>query len=327
MRTIYKFILLALFLVLITGCSSKRLTVKSLHPSKIPNEKINSIYVEDFVNDDLYQSLKIQNKLANKTINGKRVFKVLNDYNSSDVSVEGIVDSNLNYYTYYEEEIDYKRCRSYRYDDNKKRTRRCMEYHVRLIPCENREYNVQTNIRVLKDSTSEVLFAKTYSKTRNIRECFRYNYYPYHTVPRDKREINTNLASLIADDFLDDISPHYVYFDIQMIEELNEDNLIFTDNQSDRFEKITELMERRNLDLSLQELIKLDNEFNHKSYEVIYNMALIYEANANLYDANKLYKKARLLVNDLDALELINSAILRTNENLEEKIKAKSQLP
>lgn len=326
MKTIFKVFSLLLFILLLVGCSSKRLTVKSLHPSQIPSEKIYTIFVEDFVNDDLYQSLKIQNKFTSKNIDGKKVFKVLNNYTKTDARVEGIVDSNLDYYTYYQEEIDYRRCKSYR-QEGKKGNKICMKYHVRLIPCENRVYNVQTNIKVLKDSTSEILFAKTYSKTKNIKECFRYHYYPYHTIARDKREINTNLASLIANEFLDDISPHYVYFNIKIIEKLNEDNLNFTDSQSNRFEKITELIQKRNLDLSLSELKKLDLEFNHKSYEVLYNMALIYEAKANLFEANKLYKEAKLLVNDIDDLQLINYAILRTNENLEEKIKAKSQLP
>lgn len=326
MGNIYKFILFLLFLFLITGCSSKKLTVKSLHPSKIPNEKIYSIAVEDFVNDDIYQSLKIENNLANKTIDGKKVFKVLNTFNNTDAIVQGSVDSSLNYYTYYEEEIDYTKCRNYRHD-NKKKTRKCMKYYIRLIPCENREYSVQSNLRLLKENTNEILFAKTYNKSQNIRQCFRYHYYPYHTIPRDKREINTKLAALIANEFLDDISPHYEYWDINIIEELDEDNLIFTKEQNNRFEKIVELMEKRNLDLSFKELNKLNQEFENKSHEVLYNMALIYETKANLYEANKLYNKAKFLVKNLDNLELINNGILRTKINLEEKIKAKSQLP
>ena len=326
MQNIYKSILFLLFLVLITGCGSKSLTVKSLHPSKIPNEKIYSIYVEDFVNDDIYQSLKIQNNLANKKIEGKKVFRVLNNYKNTEAIVEGSLNSTLNYSIYYEEEIDYKRCRHYRHND-KKKTKRCMKYHVRLIPCENREYRVQTNLKLLSRNTNEILFAKTYNKSRNIQECFRYHYYPYHTIPRNKREVNIKLASLIADEFLDDISPHYEYWDVNIIEELNEDSLVFTEAQSDRFEKIVELMEKRNLDLSFDALNKLNEEFEGKSYEVIYNMALIYEAKANLFNANKLYNKAKYLVKDLDDLSLINNAIFRTNRNLKEKIKAKSQLP
>jgi len=326
MRNIYRSILFLLFLVLLTGCGSKSLTVKSLHPSKIPSEKIYSIGVEDFVNDDIYQSLKIESKLVNKTINGKKVFKVLNDFNNVEAVVQGSVDSNLNYYTYYEEEIDYKRCSYYRYE-GKKKTKKCMKYYVRVIPCESREYSVHTNLRLLNEDTNKILFAKTYNRSKNIRQCFRYHYYPYHTIPRNKREINARLAALIADEFLDDISPHYVYYDINIIEELNENTLVFTEEQSDRFEKIIEIMEKRNLDLSFEELSKLNQEFNYKSYEVIYNMALIYEAKVNLFKANELYKEARYLVKDLDDLELINNGILRTKNNLIEKIKAKSQLP
>ena len=326
MQNIYKSILFLLFLILLTGCSSKQLTVKSLHPSKIPNEKIYSLYIEDFVNDDIYQSLKIQNKLANKTIEGKKVFRVLNDYQNVDAIIQGSLNSTLNYSIYYEEEIDYKRCRYYKYEE-KKKTKKCMDYYVRVIPCENREYAVQTNLKLLKKNTNEILFAKTYNKSRNIQECFNYHYYPYHSIPKDKREINTKLAALIADEFLDDISPHYEYWDINIIEELSEDSLIFTDEQKNRFQKIIELMEKRNLDLSLDALIKLNQEFDNKSYEVIYNIALIYEAKSNLYEANKLYNEAKYLVKDLDNLSLINNGINRTKKNLEEKIKAKSQLP
>ncbi|WP_121626346.1 hypothetical protein [Poseidonibacter antarcticus] len=326
MQTIYKFILFIPFILIFTACSPKSLTVKTLHPSKIPNEKIYSVKVADFINDDLYQSLKIESKLSNKIINGKKVFKVLNTSNNTDAIIKGFVDSSLDYYTFYKSEIDYSRCRTYRYD-KKNKHRRCVEYHLRTIPCVHRQYNVQTNIKVFKTATSEIIFAKTYNKTRNINECYEHHYRPYHPIFNDKREINRKLASLIADDFLNDFSPHYVYFDITIIEELDEENLIFTDNQKDRFEKITELMEKGDLDLSFEELKKLDNEFNHKSYEVIYNIGLIYEARANLYEANKLYKQAKTLVKDIDDLEFINNAIIRTDINLEEKIKAKSQLP
>lgn len=326
MQNIYKSILFLFFLVLLTGCGSKKLTVKSLHPSKIPNEKIYTVHVEDFVNDDIYQSLKIENKLANKIIEGKKVFRVSNDFQNVDAIIEGSTSSTLNYSIYYEEEIDYKRCRYYRHE-GKKKTKKCQEYHIRVIPCENREYHVQTNLKLIKQNNNEILFAKTYNKSRNIQECFRYHYYPYHTIPRDKREVNINLAASIANEFLDDISPHYKYWDVEIIEELNEDSLVFTDEQSNRFEKIVELMEKRNLDLSFDALVKLNQEFDNKSYEVIYNMALIYEAKANLYEANKLYNIAKYLVSDLDDLSLINNGIKRTSRNLEEKIKAKSQLP
>ena len=326
MKNIYKLILFLLFSILITACSSKKITIKSLHPSKIQSEKFSSVYVENFENDDIYQSLKIQNKLTHKTIDGKKIFRVLNTLENIDIIIQGTTSSNLNYSIYYQEEIDYKRCRYYRHEDKNKK-RKCAKYYYRMIPCENREYNVKTNLKLIKQSTNQILFAKTYNKSQNIHQCFKYSYYPYNTIPRNKREINIKLAALIADEFLDDISPHYKYWDIKIIDKLNKDSLLFTDEQSSRFVEIVELIEKRNFDLSLSLLNKLNIEFDNNSYEVIYNMALIYEAKANLYEANKLYKKAKFLVKDLDDLSLINNGILRTKTNLEEKIKAKSQLP
>ena len=331
MQVIIKPILFILILLFFSACSSKKITVKSLYPSKIKNEKVHLIYVEDFINDDLYQSLKIKNKLINKTINGKNVFKVLNE-NKNNIIVQGIVDSSLNYNTYYKKELDYKRCRIYEYIKNKngKRIQRvCRRYHIKSIPCETKEYKLQTNIKVLKNNTSEILFAKTYTKTKTINECFRYNnYYTYQGNYHDIRKQNMQLADLIANDFIQDISPHYVYFNIEIIDELDENNLNYTDDHRIKFQNIADLIEKGNINLSFEKLQKLDKELNHKSYEVIYNIALIYEANANLFQANKLYKEANSLINTINnKKKLINNAIIRTDKNLEEKIKAKSQLP
>ena len=71
----------------------------------------------------------------------------------------------------------------------------------------------------------------------------------------------------------------------------------------------------------------MDKQFDGKSFEVIYNLGLIFEATNNLEIANNLYNEAKTLTLDIKYLDLINYAITRTNINLEEKIKAKSQLP
>ena len=72
--------------------------------------------------------------------------------------------------------------------------------------------------------------------------------------------------------------------------------------------------------------IDLDKELNGKSYEVAYNLGLIFEAQDNLEISNKLYLAVRDLAIDLKHRNLIDYAINRTNLNLQNKIKAKSQL-
>mgnify|MGYP003598312572 CR=1 FL=1 len=67
-------------------------------------------------------------------------------------------------------------------------------------------------------------------------------------------------------------------------------------------------------------------EMNGKSYEIAYNLGLIFEAKDNLEIANKLYLASKELVLDIEHKNLIDYGINRTNLNLQNKIKAKSQL-
>ena len=71
----------------------------------------------------------------------------------------------------------------------------------------------------------------------------------------------------------------------------------------------------------------LNQELNGKSFEVIYNLALINEAFGQLAYAHNLYNQAKLMTQNIEYLDLINYGINRTIINLEERIKAKSQLP
>jgi hypothetical protein len=326
MLKIFATILFSFIFLFLSGCSSKKLTIKSLHPSQIEKEKIYTIKVNTFLNDDLNQSLSLKEKIANRVIDGEKIFSLRNDY-QVDAMINGeIVNSSLFVHTYYRSEIDYSRCRYYRYDD-KRKTKECIEYRVRHIPCEERDYSVSTNIRLIKPSSNEILFTKTYNRSRSENMCFDYHYYPYHTISRDKYEINSFLANEISKDILDDISPHYEYWDVHIIEELDEKTLNFNDEQEKRFKKAVELLENRHLDIAKIEFEKLNTEFENKSFEVIYNLALISEAFNELENAKNLYIESKSLTTNLDYLDLVKFAINRTSINLEEKIKAKSQLP
>ncbi len=319
---------LVLFILFISGCSSKKLTIKSLQPSKIENEKIHTIRVDRFYRDDVNQTESITNKIANKIIDNQRVFELkYNDFGADAVLTGDVLNSSLNTYVYYRSEIDYTRCRFYRYDE-RNRTRECIEYQIRNIPCEKREYNVTTSIKLIKPITNALIFSKTYDKSSFDDMCHdSHPYYPIYPDSRDKYRVNTQIANDIANDILDDISPHYVYYDIEIIEELDKETLAFSKEQEKRFEKIVELIETKNLDFAKTELEKLDKEFNQKSFEVIYNLALIHEAYNHLQIANELYNEAKMLTLNVKYLDLANFGISRTSRNLEQKIKAKSQLP
>ena len=201
-----------------------------------------------------------------------------------------------------------------------------MEYVIRQIPCENREYNVTTNINIIKPITNEVLFSKTYDKSSFENVCFD-TPFPFYRTTANIFRMNSQIADKISQDIVDDISPHYVYYNINIIEELDDDNKLYTKEHETRFEKAVDLILNKYLDLAKIELDLLDKELNGQSFEINYNLALIYEASNQLEMANKLYRNAKTLTLDIKYLDLIDYGINRTSINLEEKIKAKSQLP
>ena len=326
MKIILNIFILALISVLISACSTKSLTIKSLHPSKIEKEKIYTIKVDRFYHDDINQAISLENAIANKVIDNRNVFLLKdNDFGTDAVITGDILNSSVTYNTYYRSEIDYSRCRYYRYDE-RNRSRRCIEYVIREIPCENREYNVTTNINIIKPITNEVIFSKTYDKSSRDNICFD-RPYPFYRTNSDVFRINSQIAEQISQDIVDDMSPHYVYYNIKIIEELDDNNKPYTKEHEKRFEKAVDLLVNKYLDLAKIELELLDKELNHQSFEITYNLALIYEASSQLEMANKLYRDAKTLTLDIKYLDLIDYGINRTNINLEEKIKAKSQLP
>ena len=326
MKIILNIFILALISVFISACSTKRLTIKSLHPSKIEKEKIYTIRVDRFYRDDVNQTISLEDRIENKVIDGKRIFKLQNTDFGTDAIVTGdVLNSSIRYDTYYRTEVDYSRCRYYRYDE-RNRSRHCMEYVIRQIPCENREYNVTTNINIIKPITNEVLFSKTYDKSSFENVCFD-TPFPFYRTTANIFRMNSQIADKISQDIVDDISPHYVYYNINIIEELDDDNKLYTKEHETRFEKAVDLIVNKYLDLAKIELDLLAKELNGQSFEINYNLALIYEASNQLEMANKLYRNAKTLTLDIKYLDLIDYGINRTSINLEEKIKAKSQLP
>ena len=326
MKIIFNIFILTFISVFISACSTKSLTIKSLHPSKIEKEKIYTVKVDRFYRDDVNQTISLENAIANKVIDHRNVFLLKNNDFGTDAVVTGdVLNSSVRYNTYYRSEVDYSRCRYYRYDD-RNRSRHCMEYVIRQIPCENREYNVTTNINIIKPITNEVIFSKTYDKSSYDNVCFD-RPYPFYRTTTDIFRINSQIAEQISQDIVDDMSPHYVYYNINIIEELDDNNKIYTKEHIKRFEKAVDLLVNKYLDLAKIEFESLHKELASQSFEITYNLALIYEASNQLEIANQLYTKAKTLTLDIKYLDLINYGINRTSVNLEEKIKAKSQLP
>ena len=326
-----KFLYLVLFTFLFVGCSSKQVTVKSLQPSSIvTSDKIYNIILEEFYNDRINQTNYLEEKLVNMTVEGKRVFELQPTYNNVDAIITGeVLQSTVTTNIYFDTDIDYRRCKRYEIKDGK-RTKHCLRYRKIRIPCERNDFTVKTNVQVL-DKNERILFSKIYTKTKHTDECYRnrlsyqhpYLYGPNYYTKNEYR-FNSTLAKAIANEVLKDISPHYLYQNITIIEELDKN---YEEDIKEEFSAIVDLLDNGNINISQTKLHTLNNKLNFNSYEVLYNLALTYEAQNKLEDAKNYYIEAKNICDDIEDLKLINYAINRTQLNLENKIRAKSQLP
>ncbi len=330
MKNLLNIFILILSSIFFAACTPK-ITIQALEPSKISSQKVNIVAISNIKNDNLNQTHSIATAITNKIIDNKNVFTLQNNPIGVDAVINGeIINSSATYDVYYEEDIDYSRCRYFRYDE-KTRTKHCLQYDIRYTPCEARYYNVTTALSLINPETNKIIFSKTYDKSSKDNICydryFSYSpFFPSHlNAQNDSFKVNSQIAFEIAKDFVNDISPNYIYFNVELIDELK-DNKIYTKEQKNRFKTSVSYLENKNFDISLRILEELDIELNGKSYEIAYNLGVIFEARNELEIANKLYLAAKDLVVDIEHRNLIDYAINRTNINLQNKIKAKSQL-
>ncbi len=321
----------SLFPIFFLSACTPKITIKALEPSKIASQKINLVAISNIKNDDLNQTTSIANALSNKIIDNKNVFTIQNNPIGVDAIINGeVLNSNATYNRYYQEEIDFSRCRYFRYDEQTK-TKYCLQYDIRYIPCETKYYNVTTTLNLVNPDTNNVIFSKTYDKSSNDNVCydryFSYSpFFPNHLSTRnDTLKVNSQIAHEIARDFVNDISPNYIYFNVEIINSLS-DNKIYSKAQKDSFKIAVSYLEKNQFDVAFKILEDLDIELNGKSYEVAYNLGLIFEARDELEIANKLYLAIKDFQMDIENKTLVDYAINRTNLNLQNKIKAKSQL-
>jgi len=325
MKTLIQTLFLTLIIIGFSACSPK-LTVKSLYPSSMPDEKLNVLHIEKFKNDRIYQKEKIEEKLSNMTLDQKRVFRLKNSPYGVDAIIKGrVLESSLNYDIYHKKSL-HKKCKLYKYNKEKK-INECVKYYYRFIPCEDRKYKVRTKVKVISAKNDSILLSKIYEKTRSINKCFENYDYTRSNYSRNKYQINSKLADEISYAILNDLSPHYRYFNLEIIDEFEEENIKFSQKQALELENISSLIEDNNLALAQKKLYTLDRELKGKSWEVLYNLALTYEGQNKLFKAKQFYEKALEKTKDSDNYRLVNNSIKRVQRNLEENIKARSQLP
>ena len=302
MKYLLKTSLIIFISLVYSACSSKHITIKSLKTPNYTNISMKNIFIDEFVNDNINQKIYIENKLVNHNIENRFLYNVKTNYKNIDSIIDGeILNKSLVISKYNKTEKNYNRCKEYNKDG------KCLTYANKKIYCESRTYNVETKVQI-KNNENLTLFSNIYSKNKYTNFC-------HGEADTDNEfDIYKSLANDISNTFLKDISFYYSYESILFIEEL-EDESLYSDSTIKTYNSIIKNIDK-NLNFSKLNLEKLNTKLNNKSYEVLYNLGLIYEYENNLNKAIKYYKLANEFCFDEENLILINSGITRIENNL-----------
>ena len=338
-------IIFLVFFLLFVGCSSRPMvTIKAIKASKVTNPAIRDIAVLPFKNDEVSQAQQIEAKLDNAYINGKKYFNVVDRENLKQLLKEqklndsGLVNAKkilklginqiqsivvgkvlVNSQTptrFTEKRVDRSTCAQYRYVNTKRGSYKyCVKYRTYTVSCQGKEYHLKTQIKVLAIEGGNLIFANTYSKSSFEKHCSDDSF----TLP-DKITENTRLASYIAQDFVNDIAPHYVYFSTYLLDDLD------VDTNEDLFEASLKLIKANRIKKANKILLKLYKS-SKPSYVISYDLALTYEALGNLEKALSLYEQAEdIAITQGEVLQDIEKAINRVKKNIQELKKARKQI-
>ncbi|XPV70229.1 MAG: hypothetical protein ACNI25_06540 [Halarcobacter sp.] len=311
--------------LLFNACSSKYVTIKTLHPSLVQNVKMKNIFIEDFTNDYINQAYYIKESLVNHNIDNKTIFSIKNIHNNIDSIITGNVTTSLDIDVYIKQNHEDLICERYIYD-RKEKTRRCISFAPRNIYCEKLNYQLTTNIEVL-DKNQSTKFVKTYTKNAYDDNCYENRVFIYFNtnrpinINRNEKRVYKKLAKNIANEFLTDVSAHYVLNRIPLIDTLD-DSLLYTSEDKKIYQTLIENIEKADYKFSLETLKNLNKKYGYHSHEMLYTIAILYEKeNLNLKAIN-YYKKALVQCKNSDNCKLINDAIIRVNKNMKLKSEA-----
>ena len=266
--------------------------------------------------------------MSNAKIDDKKIFKIKPSNIGIDATISGeVLESSFDFRLYYDD-AGVSKCVKYAVVSGKK-TGECIEYRQRRIPCERRDYRVKTQVKVL-NIKHEVIFSKVYTKSDFTNECYKYNrpymgfmLYNNYYYEKEKKRFNTKLAQEVAKEIVKDLSPHYIYQKVPIMEEL-EDN--FDKTKKEEFENIIQLLEKNQIIQAQRRLLFFDRNTKLKSYKVFYNLAITFESQDDSFMAKSYLQKAKMLCKDSDDMELILKAINRIKRADLMKEKAKAQI-
>ncbi len=324
-----------MFTVLLFSACSQKITIKALNPAEVGDmADKKKIAISRFKNDKYGLSGKIESEIASQRLDDTRYFTLVSRKDLSKVMKEQklqssemldettasrvgkligaqaivsgeIASASAVYGNHYE-----NRMRCLKYVKNKG----CVQFKHYRVLCKSIKASVSANINILDIESGLIIYGDAISKEYSRSSC-------YGNVLSKTQAID-RLTSKIASEFVHKLTPHYIYFNVGLLDEIELEHV--TDTQEQTFEYSLEYIEAGRFDKAERILKNLLDELDGKSFVVAYVLGVVYEAKANYESAKKMYYLADELT--MKPIEEINVALLRIDRSIVNRDEAREQM-
>ncbi len=324
--------LFAFFLLFLTGCS-KTVRVASLQPAEIDRAAVaRRIAVYTFKNDRVGLTEKIETKAAAARVDGEPWFIVISRSDLYHILEElrlqesGLADEKqaveagkllgataliTGRVTTVDAEDTHYTEKRYECVDKK-----CKEIRTYDVPCTERSAVVSAQIRLVDIARGDIIYADTIRKSRSWNRCTDSNTH----IP-SRHEALDMLADRIAETFVNRLTPHYVYHEIELLDTPDMD---FTHEEKRMLENALKFLEHGRYDKAEKLLGELLRSTGEKSYVAAYDLGVVKEMKGELEAARSLYLLADR--NCMEPNELIDAAVLRIEKSIRARDAALKQM-
>lgn len=333
--------MLIVFAALMTGCAQK-VQIKALNPAEVGEmASKKKIAVSKFRNDKVGLSGKIESKIAKHKLDKKRYFTILSRKDMNKVISEQKLQSSelmdektttrigklIGAQAIINGEIASASAESGKYLQDKKECLRyykkggCAQWRFYKVTCRTTQATVAANLNIVDIETGSIIYGDTISKDYNGDSCKNTGFFSSSSKVLSKRQAIDMLTNQIANEFVKKITPHYVFINVAIIDDID---ISVTGAQKDQFKNALEFIKFGRLDRADKMLGELMDQTNGRSYAIAYDNGVVKEAKGELEEAKKLYSMADSLT--MKPVEEINLAVIRIDKLIEKRKRAQKQM-
>jgi len=333
--------------VLMSGCAQK-VQIKALNPAEVGAMATKKkVAVSNFRHDNVGLAGKIETMMAKHQLDKQKYFTVLSRRDVNKVIAEQklqsselmdektstrigkligaqamingeIASANAEAGSYREER---KECLSYYKEGG------CARWNFYNVTCNTTQAAVSANINIVNIETGSLIYGDSISKNYSADSCKEGTalFGILQTAPKQilsKGQALNKLASDIADEFVYKLTPHYVYFQVALLDSIELDSV--TDAQKQAFANALEFIKAGRIDKADLLLSGLMNELDGRSYVVAFVNGVVKEAQGHFDDAKKLYQLADSIT--VKPVDEINLAMMRIDGMIAKRDEAQRQI-